>query len=120
MNSETFSLLPLRDFVAFPDWVGALAVGREKSLRAIDEAGGLGGELVLAAQRSNPNGELKQDDIFSVGTVSRIVQLNPGPDGGRGVLMAGLRRVRIDRYVETGSVFRVEVIPMAETVRTDQ
>jgi len=76
----TLPLLPLRDIVVFPHMVVPLFVGREKSIRALEEAMGRNKEILLAAQKKAKTNDPAADDIFQVGTVAQVIQLLRLPD----------------------------------------
>ena len=88
-------LMPVRDVVVFPDMVLPLFVGREKSVRAVEEAVAKDGYLFLATQKDpmieNPN----TDEIFSTGTVSRVLRMLKLPDGNVKVLVQGFAKAKI-------------------------
>jgi ATP-dependent Lon protease len=108
-------LLPLRDIVVFPYMVIPLFVGRERSIQALNAAMSSGKEIFLAAQRQAKTDEPGADDIFDVGTISKIMQLLRLPDGTVKVLVEGMRRARIGAFVADGDHFRVEAVDMADS-----
>ena len=108
-------LLPLRDIVVFPYMVIPLFVGRERSIHALNAAMSSGKEIFLAAQRQAKTDEPGPDDIYEVGTVSKIMQLLRLPDGTVKVLVEGLRRARIGAIVADGDHFRAEAVEMADS-----
>ncbi len=107
-NTRTIPLLPLRDIIVFPHMVVPLFVGREKSIKSLEEAMASGKDVLLAAQKLAKTNDPKPDDIFSVGTIGTIIQLLRLPDGTVKVLIEGKTRARILEYLETDEVFRVE------------
>lgn len=107
-------LLPLRDIIVFPHMVVPLFVGREKSIRALDEAMAEGREILLCAQRRAKTNDPRQEDIFRVGTLGAIIQLLKLPDGTVKVLVEGRRRARINSYIESEPFFLVEAEEIAE------
>lgn len=111
-----YSLLPLRDIVVFPYMVVPLFVGREKSIRALEEAMGEGKQIVLSAQKKAQNNNPVEEDIYKVGTLANIIQLLRLPDGTIKVLVEGQKRVSILNYVERSEVFKVEVEELKEIV----
>ncbi len=111
---EVYSLLPLRDIIVFPHMVVPLFVGREKSIRALEEAMSSRKQIVLAAQRRAQNNNPEEKDIFEIGTLANIIQLLRLPDGTLKVLVEGVQRVRILGYLEKDSIFRVEGEPLDE------
>ncbi len=88
-------MLPLRDIVVFPHMVVPLFVGREKSVRALEQAMERDRELLLAAQRDAKKDNPGPDDIYEMGTLGSIVQLIKLPDGTVKVLVEGKRRAII-------------------------
>src|SRR3990167_8306529 len=95
---ETIPLLPLRDVVIFPYMVAPLFVGREKSIRALEEAMKKDKEILLAAQKDANTNDPKEEDIYRIGTVGTIVQILRLPDGTVKVLIEGKKRARIISY----------------------
>ena len=82
-------LLPLRDIIVFPHMVVPLFVGRQKSIKALEEAMNKQKYILLAAQREAKTNEPSEDDIFHVGTLGTVVQLLRLPDGTVKVLGRG-------------------------------
>lgn len=106
---QTLPLLPLRDVVIFPYMVAPLFVGREKSIRALEEAMKNDKQIVLAAQKDAKTNDPKKEDIYDIGTIGSIVQMLRLPDGTVKVLVEGKSRTRIRAYVPGSSFFLVEV-----------
>lgn len=106
---QTLPLLPLRDVVIFPYMVAPLFVGREKSIRALEEAMKNDKQIVLAAQKDAKTNDPKKEDIYDIGTIGSIVQMLRLPDGTVKVLVEGKSRTRIRGYVPGSSFFLVEV-----------
>lgn len=101
-------LLPLRDVVIFPHMVAPLFVGREKSIRALEEAMKKDKEILLSAQKDAKTNDPKEEDIYKIGTIGTIVQMLRLPDGTVKVLVEGKRRARINRYIPNPGFFMVE------------
>ena len=93
-------LLPLRDIIVFPHMVVPLFVGRQKSIRALEEAMNKQKFILLAAQREAKTNDPGEEDIYRVGTLGSVVQLLRLPDGTVKVLVEGKKRARILRYLE--------------------
>jgi len=100
-------LLPLRDIIVFPHMVVPLFVGRQKSIRALEEAMNKQKFILLAAQREAKTNEPAEEDIYRVGTLGTVVQLLRLPDGTVKVLVEGKKRARIQRYLEETEYFLV-------------
>ncbi|WXA87860.1 endopeptidase La [Pendulispora rubella] len=108
-------LLPLRDIVVFPHMGTRLFVGRERSINALDAAMVRDKEIFLAAQKDAKANEPVPDDIFAVGTLGAVRQLLRLPDGTVQVVVEGVKRARVRRYVQTDEFFLVEAEEIAET-----
>jgi ATP-dependent Lon protease len=100
-----FPVLPLRDVVVYPHMVIPLFVGREKSVRALDQAMDGGKQILLVAQKSAAEDDPRVEEIYRVGTLSNILQLLKLPDGTIKVLVEGAKRARILEFTETQSMF---------------
>ncbi len=107
-------LLPLRDIIVLPQMVVPLFVGRQKSIRALEEAMNAQKAILLAAQRDAKTNDPTEEDIYQVGTLGSLVQLLRLPDGTVKVLVEGKKRARILRYVEQGECFVVEIEELEE------
>ena len=101
-------LLPLRDILVFPATAVPLFVGREKSIRAIEEAMSGSKEILLAAQIKPRINDPSADDIYDVGTISSILQFLKLPDGTVKVLVEGTKRAKIIKYLNEEEYFLVE------------
>ena len=102
-------LLPLRGVLVFPYMVIHLDVGREKSINAIEEAMITDKELFLATQKEAQTDDPGEQDIYEIGTIAEIKQVLKMPGGTMRVLVEGLRRAKIERYLENDFLFRVRV-----------
>src|SRR3954447_9597304 len=107
-------LLPLRDIIVFPHMVVPLFVGRQKSIRALEEAMGKQKSILLAAQKDAKTNEPAEDDIYRVGTLGTVVQLLRLPDGTVKVLVEGKKRARIGKYIDDGEFFLVDAEALDE------
>ena len=95
----TLPLLPLRDLIIFPHMMMPLFVGRDRSIRALEEAMTNQTDIILVAQKDAKTNSPEPKDIYEIGTVGSIIQLLRLPDGTVKVLVEGKGRVRIDDYV---------------------
>ncbi len=94
----TLSVLPLRDIVVFPHMIVPLFVGREKSVRALEQVMKEDKQILLVTQKSSSVDDPVAEDLFMVGTVGTVLQLLRLPDGTVKVLVEGGNRVRIKSY----------------------
>ena len=106
-------VLPLRDIVVFPRMVAPLFVGRDKSVRALEEVEKGGGEILLVAQKEAGVDDPAEEDRYSVGVVATILQLLKLPDGTVKVLVEGQQRARVDAIEDEETHFSTTVTPMA-------
>ncbi len=111
---ETLPLLPLRDVVIFPYMVAPLFVGREKSIRALEEAMKKNKEIFLVAQKDAKTNDPTAKDIYDIGTIGTIVQMLRLPDGTVKVLVEGKGRACVKNYLPNKSYFMVEVETVPE------
>ncbi len=114
-ENKVLPVLPLRDIVVYPKMAAPLFVGREKSVRALDEVMRKDKQILLAAQMDASEDEPSTDRIFTVGTVATVVQLLKLPDGTVRVLVEGAYRARIEKFVGDGEYFQAEVAAIEET-----
>ncbi len=102
-------LVPLRDSVVFPRLVLPLAVGRDKSVAALNAAMAAEPHLVvLAAQRDAEVDDVDEDGIYRTGTLAQIARILRLPDGTAQIIVQGVTRVRIEKFVQSSPFFVVE------------
>lgn len=99
-KKKTYPVLPLRDIVVYPKMVVPLFVGREKSVKALQNGVDEDKNIILVTQMDAATEEPTADDIYRVGTLGTVLQLLRLPDGTVKVLIEGLERVRIDKFVK--------------------
>jgi ATP-dependent Lon protease len=102
-----FPVLPLRDIVVFPHMIVPLFVGREKSIRALEEVMRDDKQILLVAQKTANEDNPGPDEIYPVGTVASILQLLKLPDNTVKVLVEGARRARITEFTRTDDFYEV-------------
>src|ERR1700712_4149505 len=104
--SETFSeqrtlpVLPLRNIVVFPHMVVPLFVGRDKTVRALEEAMRGDKQILLVTQKNENEDDPAVEAIYEIGVIAKVLQLLKLPDGTVKVLVEGAERARILRYTE--------------------
>jgi ATP-dependent Lon protease len=106
---ETLPLLPVRDVVVFPYMMLPLFVGREPSIKAVNEALAKDRLIVLASQREIGDDNPGPDGIFSVGTVAIVIRSRKLPDGRIRITTQGMTKVRIKSYVMNEPFFQVAI-----------
>jgi ATP-dependent Lon protease len=113
---DVFPVLPLRDIVVFPHMIVPLFVGREKSIRALEEAMRTDKQILLATQMNAGDDDPAVDQIYRVGTLASVLQLLKLPDGTVKVLVEGVTRAEITAFGDREDVFEAMATPVADTV----
>jgi ATP-dependent Lon protease len=109
-------LLPLRDIIVFPHMVVPLFVGRQRSIKALEEATQKQSLIFLSSQKDAKTNEPAEDDIYKIGTLGSVVQMLKLPDGTVKVLIEGKKRAKVARFVPNPDYFLVEVEEAPEIV----
>ena len=104
-SEKEIPLLPLRDVVIYPHMVAPLFVGRDKSIKALEEAMKGSKEIFLSAQKEAKVNEPKEKDIYELGTIGSIVQMLRLPDGTVKVLVEGKKRAKISKFISGKKLF---------------
>jgi len=113
-ETQSYAVLPLRDIVVFPHMVVPLFVGREKSVRALDEVMGEDKQILLVAQKDAGEEDPTPDDIHPVGTIGSVLQLLKLPDGTVKVLVEGGARARIVKFEDGQDYFRAQAVQIED------
>ena len=111
---EVLAVLPLRNIVVFPGMIVPLFVGRDKSIRALEDVMADDKQIMLVAQRDGDLDDPSEEDVYDIGTVGTILQLLKLPDGTVKVLVEGLRRAKLVDFVSNESFFQASVIGIEE------
>ena len=112
--NSSYPVLPLRDIVVFPHMIVPLFVGREKSVRALEEVMADDKQILLAAQRDPSEDDPQIDGIFDAGVIANVLQLLKLPDGTVKVLVEGQARVSVTEYLENDSFFEARAERLVE------
>ena len=107
-------LLPLRDIVIFPSMVVPLFVGREKSIKALQEVMKTDKSIVLVTQKNSEIDDPSSKDLYQYGCLSKVLQLLKLPDGTVKVLIEGEKRIKILRYKENETDYLTCEVEIAE------
>jgi ATP-dependent Lon protease len=113
-QAQSYPVLPLRDIVVFPHMIVPLFVGREKSVRALEEVMQDDKQILLSSQKDPGADDPDADGIFRTGVLANVLQLLKLPDGTVKVLVEGKGRVRITGFVENPAYFEATAEPLAE------
>jgi ATP-dependent Lon protease len=111
---RTVPVLPLRDIVVFPHLVVPLFVGRDKSVRALEEVMKGDKQILLATQRNSADDEPSPSAIYDVGVVANVLQLLKLPDGTVKVLVEGKSRAAIIKFTDQADYFEAEIAHLEE------
>jgi ATP-dependent Lon protease len=115
----SYAVLPLRDIVVFPHMIVPLFVGREKSIRALEEVVKGDRHILLATQMNATDDDPATDAIYDVGTLASVLQLLKLPDGTVKVLVEGATRAKVRKYVRTEEFYEAEAIAL-DDAKSDQ
>ena len=97
MAKNTIPVLPLRDIVVFPNMVAPLFVGREQSVNALNHVMTSDKKIFLLSQKNSKIDNPNKENLYSVGTIAKIIQLLKLPDGTLKVLVEGIQRAKINK-----------------------
>ena len=107
-------VLPLRDIVVFPHMVVPLFVGREKSVRALEEVMRGDKQILLATQKNSGDDDPAQSAIYEIGVVATVLQLLKLPDGTVKVLVEGKSRAKIETFTDQAEYFEAKITVLAD------
>lgn len=113
-ETKILPVLPLRDIVVFPHMVVPLFVGREKSVKALDEIMKGEKQILLATQKNSVDDDPSPDAIYPTGVLATVLQLLKLPDGTVKVLVEGKSRARLTRFTERTDYFEAEAEEIAD------
>jgi len=113
-DGAVYPVLPLRDIVVFPHMIVPLFVGREKSVRALEDVMADNKQILLVTQRDASKDNPAEDDIYRVGTLASVLQLLKLPDQTVKVLVEGTSRARIVAYTDKKEFFQARALPIKE------
>ncbi|MBS7546105.1 endopeptidase La [Ancylobacter oerskovii] len=111
---QTFPVLPLRDIVVFPHMIVPLFVGREKSIRALEEVMRNDTFILLATQENASDDDPATDAIYKIGTLASVLQLLKLPDGTVKVLVEGISRAKVSHYTDRSDLYEAEAVALEE------
>ena len=112
--NASYPVLPLRDIVVFPHMIVPLFVGREKSVRALEEVMADDKQILLSSQTDPSEDDPQSDGIFKAGVLANVLQLLKLPDGTVKVLVEGQARVRITEYLDNDDFFEARAEYLTE------
>ncbi|MDN5000915.1 LON peptidase substrate-binding domain-containing protein [Bradyrhizobium sp. GCM10027634] len=113
-TTALYPAIPLRDLVPFPNATYPLFVGRESTIRALNQAFEGGREIVIAIQREAAVDDPRLSDVYEIGILSQLLELEPLQDGTFKVLTRGLRRVALRSFATEAVAYQAEVVDVSE------
>jgi len=113
-------LLPLRDIVVFPSMVIPLFVGRDKSITALNEVMKKEKKIILVTQKNSEVDDPKENDVFTYGCESNILQLLKLPDGTVKVLVEGIKRVKITKFIDDEKFINCSYESVTEIINKEE
>jgi ATP-dependent Lon protease len=115
-ESRAYPVLPLRDIVVFPHMIVPLFVGREKSIRALEEVMKNDTFILLATQKNASDDDPSTDSIYEIGTLASVLQLLKLPDGTVKVLVEGAERAKISEYTDRADYYEANAVVLEEQI----
>src|SRR3989304_8720724 len=106
---DIVSLLPIRDIVIFPFMIVPLFVGREMSVKSVDDALSSNRMIMLVAQKDGATESPSLDEIYSIGTVAMIMRMLTLPDGRVKILVQGLSKAKVLEYTQTNPFYQSKI-----------
>src|SRR5438067_1409428 len=114
-ETRAYPVLPLRDIVVFPHMIVPLFVGREKSIRALEEVMRSDTFILLATQKNASDDDPATAAIYEVGTLASVLQLLKLPDGTVKVLVEGAARAKVQRYTPRAEYYEADALVLADS-----
>jgi len=112
-------VLPLRGTVAYPDLIVPLVVGRERSIRLIDEAMGRDRLVAILTQKNPDIEDPELEDLYTIGTVATIMKMVKMVDGSQRIVVQGLARFKLVEFTQREPHFRARILPIFEEYQKD-
>jgi ATP-dependent Lon protease len=114
--TRAYPVLPLRDIVVFPHMIVPLFVGREKSIKALEEVMRSDTFILLATQKNASDDDPATNSIYEIGTLASVLQLLKLPDGTVKVLVEGAQRGKVLRYTDRTEYFEADAVVLEDVV----
>jgi ATP-dependent Lon protease len=114
-ETRAYPVLPLRDIVVFPHMIVPLFVGREKSIKALEEVMRSDTFILLATQKNASDDDPATSAIFEIGTLASVLQLLKLPDGTVKVLVEGVQRGKVLKYSDRSDYYEADALVLADT-----
>src|SRR6187455_3272419 len=115
-ETRAYPVLPLRDIVVFPHMIVPLFVGREKSIKALEEVMRSDTFILLATQKNASDDDPTPESIFEVGTLASVLQLLKLPDGTVKVLVEGAERAKVEKYTDRSDYYEADAVVLDDAL----
>ena len=115
-ETRAYPVLPLRDIVVFPHMIVPLFVGREKSIKALEEVMRSDTFILLATQKNASDDDPATNSIFEIGTLASVLQLLKLPDGTVKVLVEGAQRGKVLKYTDRSDYYEADAVVLEDVV----
>src|SRR5437868_10299395 len=115
-ETSAYPVLPLRDIVVFPHMIVPLFVGREKSIRALEEVMKSDTFILLATQKNASDDDPSTDSIYETGTLASVLQLLKLPDNTVKVLVEGVQRAKVLRYSDRSEYYEADAVVLDDNM----
>lgn len=115
-GENIYPVLPLRDIVVFPHMIVPLFVGREKSIKALEEVMQADKQILLATQINSSDDDPSPEAIYPIGTIASVLQLLKLPDGTVKVLVEGKARAELQQYTDREDYYEAQAIILEEVL----
>ena len=119
-NSDQYPVMPLRNTVLFPQQVIPIYIGRDRSLKLIDELDPKKRYIVVVAQEDGSVEDPKPEDLYAYGTLAQVLKVFDMPDNSKSAIVQGISRVKILDYIKLEPYFSAAVESMEDKPITDQ
>ena len=115
-ETKAYPVLPLRDIVVFPHMIVPLFVGREKSIKALEEVMRSDTFILLATQKNASDDDPATNSIYEVGTLASVLQLLKLPDGTVKVLVEGAQRGKVLKYTDRADYYEADAVVLEDVM----
>src|ERR1700724_4151864 len=113
-ETRAYPVLPLRDIVVFPDMIVPLFVGREKSIRALEEVMRSDTFILLATQKNASDDDPATGAIYEIVTLASVLQMLKMPDGTVKVLVEGAARAKVEQYSDRAEYYEHSAVVLSD------
>ena len=118
-SSEIYPVMPLRNTVLFPQQVIPIYIGRNRSLKLINDLGSDSKYIVVVAQEDGSIEDPKPEDLYSYGTLAQVLKVFDMPDNSKSAIVQGISRVKIIKYLQKDPYFTVSISLLEDQKLTD-